>query len=386
MREMAAGRIAPGEPSLRYHLDRCLGCQGCESVCPSGVEYGVSLESVRHAMTAGQPLSAVARMVNYVMREPVAQHVAFPAARAARTVVTRTGLARRSFNAAMLAATAPDRLARFAARVPRVARTGDRSDSPAAPTRVAALFTGCVMSGLFAHVHRATGRALAVNGFRLAMIDEQRCCGALHAHSGQHEAAVELAAVNVTAFAQLPDHAVIVVNSAGCGALLKHYARLLADHPLATEAAAFAAKVRDVSEVLATARFTTGAPLPLRVAYDPPCHLEHAQRVVDAPRTMLASIPQITLLRHREAELCCGSAGSYSLTEPDLSRAVLDRKIDAILAAAPDVVATGNPGCIMQIGAGLEARGSTIPVVHPIELLDLAYERAGCYATGHTLA
>ena len=162
--------------------------------------------------------------------------------------------------------------------------------------------------------------------------------------------------------------------------MLKDYGRLLANDSLANEAGAVAARVRDVTEVLADQGPRRGAPLPLRVAYDPPCHLLHAQRIADAPRAVLAAVPDLDTVTHYEADLCCGSAGSYSLVEPELSQEVLARKITALGEVEPDVVATGNPGCVMQIGAGLLASGNHVPVVHPVELLDRSYQRAGYYA------
>jgi glycolate oxidase iron-sulfur subunit len=163
--------------------------------------------------------------------------------------------------------------------------------------------------------------------------------------------------------------------------MLRSYGDLLAEDPLAGAARDLAARVRDVTELLAEAGPLPGAPLPLRVAYDPPCHLLHAQRVADPPRAVLAAVPALEVVEHEEAEQCCGSAGIYGLLQPEMSRAVLERKIAALTAAAPDLVATGNPGCAMQIGAGLCAARSPIRVVHPVELLDAAYQSAGRYGT-----
>jgi glycolate oxidase iron-sulfur subunit len=235
------------------------------------------------------------------------------------------------------------------------------------------------MEGLFSHVNEATARTLAANGYAITRAPGQGCCGALYAHAGEHERAQELARANVAAFAAAAPDAVIAVNSAGCGAALKEYSHLLADDPLAAEAKRFAARVKDVSELLAARGPRPGAPLPLTVAYDPPCHLLHAQRIAREPSAVIDAIPGIRRVSHAEAELCCGSAGIYSLLEPELSRAVLERKIEAIKVAAPDVVATGNPGCAMQIGAGLRAAGLRTPVVHPVELLDHSYRAAGLY-------
>jgi glycolate oxidase iron-sulfur subunit len=232
------------------------------------------------------------------------------------------------------------------------------------------------MDGLFSHVHRATERTLRANGYRTVDVPGQGCCGALHAHAGLHDQAVALARTNVAAFNRVPE-AAIVVNAAGCGAMLKEYPRLLAGDPAVK---GWTARVVDVSEALAAAGPRRGAPLPLTVAYDPPCHLLHAQRIADAPLKVLEAIPELQRVAHGEADLCCGSAGSYSLTEPALSRAILERKVSALASGKLDVVATGNPGCVMQIGAGLRAAGHDVPVVHPVELLDRSYALAGYYS------
>lgn len=231
------------------------------------------------------------------------------------------------------------------------------------------------MDGLFSHVHDATVRTLAANGLAAGEVAGQGCCGALHAHAGLVAEARALARVNVAAFGD--GDAPIVVNSAGCGAMLKDYWHLLPDDGAA---AAFAARVRDVTESLAERGPVVGAPLGLRIAYDPPCHLLHAQGVADAPRRVLAAIPDAELIETPGAARCCGSAGLYGLVQPEMSRAVLAPKIEELRVAAPDVVATGNPGCQLQIGAGLAAAGVTAEVRHPVELLDRSYRVAGYYA------
>jgi glycolate oxidase iron-sulfur subunit len=228
------------------------------------------------------------------------------------------------------------------------------------------------MDTLFRHVNDATRRTLALNGYRVIEVEGQSCCGALHEHAGDRAAAAALARRNVAALARSADY--IVTNSAGCGALLKDYGHLLEDE----EAQAMAAKVRDVTELLAEAGPRPGAPLELEVAYDAPCHLQHAQRVQQAPLAVLRAIPGLRLRLLPGSDQCCGSAGIYSVLRPAMARAVLGSKIEAIAAARPrpDLVATGNPGCLMQIGAGLQAARVDIAVAHPVELLDWSY-RAG---------
>jgi glycolate oxidase iron-sulfur subunit len=233
------------------------------------------------------------------------------------------------------------------------------------------------MDALFDHVHDATVRTLEANGYRVIEPAGQACCGALHEHAGDRASAEALARLNVAALTNSADY--IVVNSAGCGALLKEYG-----HLLGTEAAAaLAARVRDVSELLAQAGPRPGGPLPLDVAYDAPCHLQHAQRVQAAPLAVLGAIPSLRLRLLPSSDKCCGSAGIYSIVRPAMARAVLDLKIESFAGAdpLPDIVATGNPGCLMQIGAGLRAAGLPIRVAHPVELLDESYWRGGVYGT-----
>jgi len=227
------------------------------------------------------------------------------------------------------------------------------------------------MDGLFSHVHDATITALSANGMSVSEVPGQVCCGALAAHAGADRLAHELAEENVRAFAGTEGP--IVVNSAGCGAMMRSYGELLAGSPLAAEAKAVAARVRDVTELLAEAGPRPGRDVPLRVAYDAPCHLLHAQRVAAAPLQVLRAIPGLELVPLEGSERCCGAAGLYSIIEPAMSADVLALKLDAIRRAAPDVVATGNPGCVMQIGGGLLLDGQDTRVAHPVELLALSY-------------
>ncbi|MGH7646069.1 MAG: (Fe-S)-binding protein, partial [Gemmatimonadales bacterium] len=244
------------------------------------------------------------------------------------------------------------------------------------PSLPVLLFRGCVMQGLFSHVHDATIRTLAVNGYAARDVAGQGCCGALHAHAGLLDDARALARANVAAFGEgADDTAPIAVNSAGCGAMLKDYGHLLGER----RGERLATRVRDVTELLAERGPVAGAPLATTVAYDPPCHLLHAQGIADAPLRVLGAVPGLRLVSTPDAALCCGSAGLYTLEQPDLSRAVLRPKLDSLRAAGATVVATGNPGCLMQLGAGLRAAGVAADVRHPVELLDRSYRAAGWY-------
>jgi glycolate oxidase iron-sulfur subunit len=228
------------------------------------------------------------------------------------------------------------------------------------------------MDGLFSHIHDATIRTLEVNGYAVREVPEQVCCGALHAHAGLREEARRLARTNVAAFT---GEDLIVVNSAGCGAMLKDYGHLVGE-----AGGQFAARVRDVSELLAERGPRPGAPVDATVAYDPPCHLLHAQRIAEPPAKLLSAIPVLRVTMLADAAQCCGSAGLFSLVEPAMSRAVLAPKLASLAQARPQVVATGNPGCLMQLGAGLAAAKLAIAVRHPVELLDESYRAAGYYA------
>jgi glycolate dehydrogenase iron-sulfur subunit len=231
------------------------------------------------------------------------------------------------------------------------------------------------MDGLFSHVHDATIRTLQLNGYTVQEVPAQVCCGALHAHAGLRSEARRLATANVAAFG--PSDTPIVVNSAGCGAMLKEYAHLVEGGGAGT---AFAARIRDVTELLAERGPRPGAPLDTTVAYDPPCHLLHAQRIAEPPERVLRAIPVLRLTSMPDAAQCCGSAGLFTLAEPEMSRAVLAPKVASLAQARPRVVATGNPGCLMQLGAGLAAAGVPASVRHPVELLDESYWAAGYYA------
>jgi glycolate oxidase iron-sulfur subunit len=211
------------------------------------------------------------------------------------------------------------------------------------------------------------------NGYRLATAPGQSCCGALHAHAGDLENARKLARNNIDAF-EKSGAEFIAVNAAGCGAMMKEYGHLLHDDPQYAERAAnLEKKVRDISELLAAAGPIPGSPLPLRVTYDAPCHLVHAQRVTLPPLAVLAAIPQLELVPLRDSEMCCGSAGIYNLIEPETSDAVLEPKLANISDTGAPFIATGNPGCLMQIGAGLIRSGSKARAIHPIDLLDASY-------------
>jgi glycolate oxidase iron-sulfur subunit len=272
----------------------------------------------------------------------------------------------------------PERLARMEALLPEISRAPQRPSLTASAQEErgrATLFEGCVMPDLFSPVHEATVRVLLHNGISVGVPRRQGCCGALHLHMGDRETARRLARANIEAFekdAQGP----IVVNAAGCGAMLKEYDRLLADDPaFAERARAFSRRVRDISEFLISFGIDRKmGRLDLRVTYDDPCHLLHAQGIRTAPRELLRAVPGIQLVELRDADRCCGSAGIYNITQPEMAERILEEKIANIVRSGAQVVATANPGCLLQIQAGLRARNLPIRTVHPVELLDQAYQ------------
>lgn len=372
MRAMERGELPPGDPALREHLDLCLGCRGCEPVCPAGVEYGRGLATARERLAQANGLAWRARLLLSVFRREWRWRPLLAAARWFRAtgIPDRfTGRGNTAFAMHMLASSR----SRVRAGPSDAAMPSPTAAEPPARRGTVALFRGCVMDTLFRPVHEATRRTLAANGYRVIEVAGQTCCGALHEHAGDPATAGELLTRNATAFAGPLDF--VAINSAGCGAHLR-------DAGHRDEARTrLASRVRDVTELLAAAGPRPGAPLPLEVAYDAPCHLEHAQGVRDQPLQVLAAIPELRVRRLPGSDRCCGSAGLYSLLHPDMARAVLDSKVQDIAAAEPrlDLVVTGNPGCLMQIGAGLRAAGLPIQVAHPVELLDLSYRRAGFY-------
>jgi glycolate oxidase iron-sulfur subunit len=244
------------------------------------------------------------------------------------------------------------------------------------------VLVGCVQDGLYGHVNGATVRTLAANGYEVVEVPRQDCCGALHAHGGDLDHARAMARVNIDAFLAAGVE-MVVVNAAGCGAAMKEYGTLLAPDPAYRDRAReLAARVRDVTELLAAAGPRVGAEVRCVVAYDHPCHLLHAQRIERAPLDVLAAVPGVEVRVVAKADECCGGAGIYGITHPDLGGRIGRDKVAAVRAAGADAVATPNPGCMMQIGAGLRLEGAPEGVVHPIELLDESYRRAGLYAGG----
>jgi len=367
MRGVAEGKIPLGEV-VAEEAYLCLGCRACETACPSGVQYGALLEQTRAAIEDSGLRRGPAKWIErFALR-----HVVPDRSRLA-WLVSLLGLAQALRLDALAAPLLPARLREMRALMPAVPARAERRRLPeltpalgARRGRVA-LLEGCIMPELFGAVNAATVRVLARAGFDVLVPRRQGCCGALHAHAGELEHARALARNNLMAF-QLAEVDALVTNSAGCGAALRELG-----HWLPGEGDALAAKARDICELLdAAGSLEMRQRIEGTVCYDDPCHLAHGQRVTDAPRRLLAAIPGLRLVPHDDPASCCGAAGIYNLTHPEMSRAVLARKLDSLAAADPDWIASGNPGCLMQLAAGAKQRGLRARVVHPIELIDRA--------------
>jgi glycolate oxidase iron-sulfur subunit len=386
MQAVVEGRLDPGSDAFQTHIDRCLGCRACEPVCPSGVEYGTLLELARSTALTARPHGLLTRGLLAVMGSKGLRGAFFAGGRLLRG----TGLA--TLGLRLLPSKGPFRNARLglamlaatsSAPVPKDARrttVESEAEGLSAPARGrVGVLVGCVQAGLYSRVNRATVRTLEANGYEVVSVENQDCCGALHAHGGDLDRARALARRNVEAFLR-SEVDFVAVNAAGCGASMKEYGVLFeTDAGYLERALDFSRRVRDVTELLADVGPRRGGSLPCTVAYDHPCHLIHAQRVMAAPLDVLAAIPGVVIRVVEQAEECCGGAGIYGMTHPDLGGRIGADKVAAVLEAKADMACTPNPGCMMQIGAGLRLEGSTSPVVHPVELLDESYERAGYY-------
>jgi glycolate dehydrogenase iron-sulfur subunit len=402
MRAVGEGRLANDSAAFERHIDRCLGCRACEQVCPAGVEYGQLLEAARGELfTSGKARGlsyGLLRMVlKHVWLHPGRLQIAFAMARMFRDaglarLLLKTRIAKLfshqlEFGLALLVSSAPKlHTAANQLNEQHSIETFSAADSQPASTL---LFAGCVGEGLFSRVNQATRRVLKANGFAVTTPTQQVCCGALHAHAGDLEGARTLARKNIEAFTG-PEQSPIITNAGGCGAMLASYQHLLSDdEAFAKPAAQFSRRIRDVSQQLETVAplqtplvaepSAQGAEPAARVTYDASCHLLYGQHAGEAPLKMVGSIPGLNFTRLEGSERCCGGAGIYNLLEPDLSGSVLEEKLRNIQATGARVLATGNPGCQMQIGAGAMLAGMDLTVCHPVELLDQSYERDGVY-------
>jgi glycolate dehydrogenase iron-sulfur subunit len=376
-RAVEDGRIALDEGVVR-HFDRCLGCMGCMTACPSGVRYDVIVEEARarieraHRRPLGERLhrAGVFALFPHPARLRAAALAPFLLrVSGLRWLARRTGLLRLlSTRLAQLDALAPDvRLEHLAPRLPaRTPAQGERR------LRVG-LLAGCVQRVFFPSVNEATVRVLAAEGCEVVVPAGQGCCGALSVHAGRDDEAKRMAKRLIACF-EREEVDVVAVNAAGCGSSMKEYARLFAgDAEWQARAKAFSAKVKDVSELLASLRpRAVRHPIPARVAYHSSCHLGHAQRIQEPPRALLRSIPGVELVEVPEPDQCCGSAGVYNLFQVESASEIGRRKAENVLSTGAQILASANPGCTLHIERMLRERGAAIRAAHPIEILDWA--------------
>lgn len=352
----------PLSDTVVQHFDRCLGCDACVTACPSGVQYGTLIEQTRAVIEERHDRGPFDEARRSLLLAALTRPWALRAGLAVAPLGRRLPLPR------------PLRPLRDLAPPWKPRRQGPLQLAALGEPRArVGLLPGCVQSVVFGDVNAATARVLAADGYEV-VVPELPCCGALHAHSGRLEQSRARTRRAIEAF-EAAGVDLVAVNAAGCGSHLREADRLFAGDPdpaWRARAEAFAARVRDVSELLAdpVGQRARRHPLPLRVAFQDSCHLAHAQGIRDAPRAMLAAIPGLVLTEPAEQAICCGSAGLYNLVQADAARALGDRKAANVLAAAPDVYAAGNPGCLLQVATALRRAGRPLPALHPVELLD----------------
>ena len=379
IKAVAEERLDLLSPGFVHQMSECLDCRACEAVCPSGVEYGRILEPARtqvvRAMAPAQSWWArLGRAVligelfgNMGMMRAAARLLAFYQRSGLRDLVRASGILRLA-GLQDVEALAPRISSRFF--IPRGQRF---TPSPGAPRATAFLHAGCIMHVAFAEWNEATVRVLGAAGVEVVVPRDQGCCGAITIHAGEMPRGRELAKRNIVAF-ERSGADVYVINAAGCGSALKEYGELFHDDPdWHDRAVAFSSKVRDVLEYLDEIGLPEGALGPLQgiVTYQDACHLAHAQRITAAPRRLLASIPGLEIREMAESSLCCGSAGIYNVTQPEMSQRLQRRKVERIVEVAPEIVATGNPGCALQMRNGLDRAGhGDVAVKHVVQLLD----------------
>ena len=411
MRAIADGRLE-AKKAFADEMYFCIGCLACETACPAGVDYAELFEMARAEAERSHALPSPARwflrwfVLDGLFHKQerlrlVGRLLWFYQAVGLQTLVRRSGVLR----------LLPQSLRDLEAKTPTIKRhfspdliaseekpgsrrppgdgpaLGDRGLPTATPTYRVGLLTGCVQDLIYSDVNRDTADALLANGCTVVTPPSQACCGSLHAHNGEYEMAKDYARQLLDLF-DLDRLDAIITNAAGCGSHLKHFDRLLHDDPrYAARAAQWSAKVKDISEWLVEIDFRApekvagagpcaGASPLTRVTYHDACHLCHGQKITVQPRELLAKIPGLQIAPLLESMWCCGSAGIYNLIQPEMAGKLLERKLDHIASTGATIVATANPGCLLQIQNGLAARGIKIEVVHPVTLLARAYKRS----------
>ncbi len=416
MQAVAEGRLGITDDFVE-HMYCCVGCRACETACPSGVQFGKLIEAAREQIQltpaeANSPAQIEAGSLNDTGSDlaPKSTSLAllllrrffFDLMLPSRPVLSLVFAGLKLYQRSGLQAFAHQTgifdiinalPTPFQGKLKVPEALMDKAKGDLIPEQLPEItpalgqkryrvgfISGCIMDQVFHDINEATIRVLAANGCEVITPLQQSCCGALHVHGGEAEHGRELARHNIAVFEQYNCDA-IIINSAGCGSTIKEYGHLLRDDPAyAQRAKAFSEKVKDISEFLAGIELNTGmGELPLTVAYHDACHLVHGQKIRQQPRQLLKTIPGLKLVDLKEADWCCGSAGIYNITNQEMANELLERKMKHIADTGAAIIATGNPGCMMQIAMGARERGLQVAVMHPIQLLDDAYRAGGAY-------
>ncbi len=374
-------------PSYIEHIDLCLACRGCETACPSGVQYGKLVEAARADIEqrTTKPLSV--RMLRYLVFKhllPSRAHLKiagamlhFYQASGLQSFVRSSGILQllpKLGSAEQLAPTA---------ETPSFYRYYGKTLPAEGPTRYrVALLGGCIANVCFARLNEATLRVLQKNGCEVSIPGDQTCCGALHVHAGMRDTARQLARKNIDALLAA-NYDAIITNAAGCGSTLKEYDELLEHDSLYDDKAKrFKSLLKDVNEFLGGLADRGElnremSPLPYKITYQDSCHLAHGQKIKAAPRLLLRSVPGITFKEMPNSDVCCGSAGIYNVVQNEMAMKILDKKMQYVNLVNPDVIVTANPGCMLQLQAGAKLHGRGQRVAHVVEILDEAYRKPG---------
>jgi len=371
--KLASEGNATMNPQWVSHFDSCLGCMACMTACPSGVDYGKLIEATRAQIERHHPRSLGEKLHRRFLFAVFTQPSRLRILRWPLLAYQKTGLQALVRGLGLLKLFSK-RMRAMEELMPRLASNEQVPElTPAQGTKRkrVGLLLGCVQREFFPQVNAATARVLAAEGCEVVAPKEQPCCGALMVHAGEETGALALARKTIDVF-ERANVETVVTNAAGCGSNVKEYGHLLRDDPqYAERAKAFAVKCKDISEVLTElSPRAQRNPLRLRVAFHDSCHLQHAQGVRSQPRELLAAIPGLELAEIPESAICCGSAGIYNLVQPDAANALGDRKAQLIIPLNAEVVATGNPGCLLQLQSSLARQGHATPVVHTIQILD----------------
>jgi glycolate oxidase iron-sulfur subunit len=380
MVQVASG-AAPITPSYIEHIDLCLACRGCETACPSGVQYGRLVEAARAEIETKRERGGMERFVRGLVFDRV-----LPSAQAIRFAARLLWLYQKSGLQKVVRASGVLRLMGLeeAERLSPAVESPFFYDSygrvfPAEGQRRfrVAMLGGCIANVFFARLNEATVRVLQKNGCEVTVPADQGCCGALHVHSGLPESARALARRNIDALLK-GEYDAIITNAAGCGSTLKEYGELLEHDPeYRDKAHLFSGRIRDVNEFLASFEWNSDfGPLRYTVTYQDSCHLAHGQKIKVAPRRLLRSIPGLTFRELPLSDLCCGSAGIYNVLQPQMATSLLEKKMGAVESTGAEVIVTANPGCMLQLRAGAEKFGQGQRVAHVVEILDEAYRAA----------